>query len=93
MKKDFWWFLMTWTIQGLWVFLTLAMALAAITSELKLPIDIFAVVGVLIWIIGFSIEVIADQQKIDFKDNPRIIFEVYFLLIGYNLYRKTDYPN
>ena len=24
MKKDFWWFLMTWTIQGLWVFLTLA---------------------------------------------------------------------
>ncbi|MFL2747265.1 MAG: DUF1295 domain-containing protein [Gammaproteobacteria bacterium] len=70
MKKDFWWFLMTWTIQGLWVFLTLAMALAAITSELKLPIDIFAVIGVLIWIIGFSIEVIADQQKTDFKDNP-----------------------
>ena len=70
MKKDFWWFLMTWTIQGLWVFLTLAMALAAITSELKLPIDIFAIVGTLIWIIGFSIEVIADQQKTDFKDNP-----------------------
>ena len=41
MKKDFWWFLMTWTIQGLWVFLTLAMALAAITSELKISIDIF----------------------------------------------------
>ena len=70
MKKDFWWFLMTWTIQGLWVFLTLAMALAAITSELKLPIDIFAIVGALIWIIGFSIEVVADQQKTDFKDNP-----------------------
>ena len=70
MKKDFWWFLMTWTIQGLWVFLTLAMALAAITSELKLPIDIFAIIGTLIWIIGFSIEVIADQQKTDFKDNP-----------------------
>ena len=70
MKKDFWWFLMTWTIQGLWVFLTLAMALAAITSELKLPIDIFAIIGALIWIIGFSIEVIADKQKTDFKDNP-----------------------
>ena len=48
MKKDFWWFLMTWTIQGLWVFLTLAMALAAITSESKMAIDIFAVVGTLI---------------------------------------------
>lgn len=70
MKKDFWWFLMTWTIQGLWVFLTLAMALAAITSESKMAIDIFAVVGTLIWIFGFSIEVVADQQKTNFKDNP-----------------------
>ena len=70
MKKDFWWFLMTWTIQGLWVFLTLAMALAAITSESKMVIDIFAVVGTLIWIFGFSIEVVADQQKTNFKDDP-----------------------
>ena len=70
MKKDFWWFLMTWTIQGLWVFLTLAMALAAITSESKMAIDIFAVVGTLIWIFGFSIEVVADQQKTNFKDDP-----------------------
>ena len=70
MKKDFWWFLMTWTIQGLWVFLTLAMALAAISSDSKMAIDIFAIVGTLIWIIGFSIEVIADQQKTNFKDDP-----------------------
>ena len=70
MKKDFWWFLMTWTIQGLWVFLTLAMALAAITSESKMAIDIFAVVGTLIWIFGFSIEAVADQQKTNFKDDP-----------------------
>ena len=70
MKKDYWWFLMTWTIQGLWVFLTLAMALAAITSESKMAIDIFAVVGTLIWIFGFSIEVVADQQKTNFKDDP-----------------------
>lgn len=70
MKKDFWWFLMTWTIQGLWVFLTLAMALAAITSESKMTIDIFAVIGTLIWIFGFSIEVVADQQKTNFKDDP-----------------------
>ena len=70
MKKDFWWFLMTWTIQGLWVFLTLAMALAAITSESKMAIDIFAIIGTLIWIFGFSIEVVADQQKTNFKDDP-----------------------
>ena len=89
MKKDFWWFLMTWTIQGLWVFLTLAMALAAITSELKIAIDVFAVIGALIWILGFSIEVIADQQKTNFKDNPAN--ENNFITEG--LWKWSRHPN
>ena len=89
MKKDFWWFLMTWTIQGLWVFLTLAMALAAITSESKMAIDIFAIVGTLIWIIGFSIEVIADQQKTNFKDDPAN--KDNFITVG--LWSWSRHPN
>ncbi|MDC3150397.1 DUF1295 domain-containing protein [SAR86 cluster bacterium] len=89
MKKDFWWFLMTWTIQGLWVFLTLAMALAAITSESKMAIDIFAIVGTLIWIIGFSIEVIADQQKTNFKDAPAN--KDNFITVG--LWSWSRHPN
>ena len=89
MKKDFWWFLMTWTIQGLWVFLTLAMALAAITSESKMPIDIFAVIGTLIWIFGFSIEVIADQQKTNFKDDPAN--KDSFITVG--LWSWSRHPN
>ena len=89
MKKDFWWFLMTWTIQGLWVFLTLAMALAAITSESKMAIDIFAIVGTLIWIFGFSIEVIADQQKTNFKDDPAN--KDKFITVG--LWSWSRHPN
>ena len=89
MKKDFWWFLMTWTIQGLWVFLTLAMALAAITSESKIALDIFAVVGTLIWIFGFSIEVIADQQKTNFKDDPAN--KDKFITVG--LWSWSRHPN
>ena len=89
MKKDFWWFLMTWTIQGLWVFLTLAMALAAITSESKMAIDIFAVIGTLIWIFGFSIEVIADQQKTNFKDDPAN--KDNFITVG--LWSWSRHPN
>ena len=89
MKKDFWWFLMTWTIQGLWVFLTLAMALAAITSESKMAIDIFAVVGTLIWIFGFSIEVVADQQKTNFKDDPAN--KDRFITVG--LWSWSRHPN
>ena len=89
MKKDFWWFLMTWTIQGLWVFLTLAMALAAITSESKMAIDIFAVIGTLIWIFGFSIEVVADQQKTNFKDDPAN--KDNFITVG--LWSWSRHPN
>ena len=89
MKKDFWWFLMTWTIQGLWVFLTLAMALAAITSDTKMAIDIFAIVGTLIWIFGFSIEVIADQQKTNFKDDPAN--KDSFITVG--LWSWSRHPN
>ena len=89
MKKDFWWFLMTWTIQGLWLFLTLAMALAAITSESKMAIDIFAIIGTLIWIFGFSIEVIADQQKTNFKDDPAN--KDKFITVG--LWSWSRHPN
>jgi steroid 5-alpha reductase family enzyme len=69
-KKSFARFLMTWTLQGLWVAFSLAAALAAITSTVRVPLDIFAVLGLLIWLIGFAIEVIADQQKSTFKANP-----------------------
>ena len=70
MKTKFWWFLMTWNIQGMWVFLSLAAGLAAMTSQDKIEADIFLVIGALIWILGFSLEVIADNQKSKFRSNP-----------------------
>ena len=69
MKTKFWWFLMTWNIQGMWVFLSLAAGLAAMTSNQKLEADIYLLIGLVIWIIGFAIEVIADTQKSKFRSN------------------------
>jgi steroid 5-alpha reductase family enzyme len=60
-------FLLAWTLQGLWISFTLAAALAAITSRLRVPLDFFAVIGLLVWITGFSFEVIADWQKNRFR--------------------------
>lgn len=60
-------FFLTWTLQGTWVYLTIASALVIITNETRLPFDIFAFVGVAIWIAGFVIEVTADQQKFKFR--------------------------
>ena len=69
-KPDFLQFLMTWTLQGLWVFLTFAAGLTALTSDREYGIDAFVVVGVSLWIIGFGIEVIADNQKSTFRRDP-----------------------
>jgi len=58
---------MYWSVQALWVFLTLACALAAITGAEREPLGLFALVGVLVWVTGFAIEAIADQQKGAFR--------------------------
>jgi steroid 5-alpha reductase family enzyme len=63
-------FLMAWTLQGLWVALTLGTALAAITSRSKAPLDLFAIMGFLVWLAGFTIEVVADHQKRIFNSKP-----------------------
>lgn len=69
-KPDFFQYLMTWTLQGLWVFLTFAAGLAAITSDKPHPIDLFAIIGGTLWLAGFAIEVTADNQKSQFKSDP-----------------------
>ncbi len=63
-------FLVAWSIQGLWVSFSLAAALAAITSEIKVPFGIIGAIGFLVWLVGFSIEVVADRQKSQFRAKP-----------------------
>jgi steroid 5-alpha reductase family enzyme len=69
-KKSFARFLLAWTLQGLWVAFSLSAALAAITSQAKVEFDVFALVGLLVWLLGFGIEVAADRQKSKFKADP-----------------------
>lgn len=69
-KTNFARFLMTWTLQGLWVFLTLSCALAAMTSSSSQPLDVCALLGTILWLVGFAIEVAADRQKRAFRNAP-----------------------
>lgn len=62
-------FFMTWTLQGLWVLFTAACALAIITSADREELGWVGYVGIAIWVIGFTIEVVSDQQKSAFKRN------------------------
>lgn len=60
-------FFLTWTLQALWVVMTAACALAILTSSNPQPIGIVGYIGVGVWVFGFVIEVVADQQKSAFK--------------------------
>ena len=61
-------FLMTWTLQGAWVSLACAPALAAVTSGARPPhLDGWLLAGVALWLAGFAIEVVADEQKRRFR--------------------------
>ncbi len=69
-KPSFIRFLMAWTLQGLWVFLTLSCALAAMTSAEKVPLGGWALLGGFLWATGFVLEVVADNQKRAFRSDP-----------------------
>jgi steroid 5-alpha reductase family enzyme len=82
-------FLNVWTIQGLWVTFTMATALVAITTANHKALDIFALVGCLVWVIGFSIEVAADAQKSRFSADPQN--KGKFIQSG--LWARSRHPN
>ena len=64
-------FLVPWTIQGLWVFLTMIVVIVINTQANSAPaLGIWDGIGLSIWILGFSIEVIADNQKTVFNSEP-----------------------
>jgi steroid 5-alpha reductase family enzyme len=69
-KPSFPRFLNTWTLQGLWVTLTLAAALAAITTTERVGIGTVTAIGLLVWVAGFGLEVVADAQKSRFRADP-----------------------
>lgn len=88
-KPSFIRFLNTWTLQGLWVSLTLAAALAAITTAVRKEVGVYAAIGALIWVIGFAIEVVADIQKSRFRANPENKEE----FINSGLWARSRHPN
>jgi steroid 5-alpha reductase family enzyme len=61
-------FLVPWTIQGLWVFLTMIVVIVINSQTGSAPaLGIWDAVGLSIWLLGFSIEVVADNQKTVFN--------------------------
>ena len=69
-KPSFPRFLNTWTLQALWVTLTLAAALAAITSTQRVALGTVTAIGLVVWVVGIGLEAAADAQKSRFRADP-----------------------
>jgi len=82
-------FLMAWTLQGLWVLLTAATALAVITGGTREALGVIGIAGIAVWAAGMLIEIVSDRQKSAFKADPAN--EGQFIDVG--LWSWSRHPN
>ena len=82
-------FFMTWTLQGFWVSICSMCALTAISSEIGVITNVFFYIGFVLFLIGFSIEIIADSQKNTFRSYEEN--KDKFITTG--LWAKSRHPN
>ena len=88
-KTSFSRFFMTWTLQGMWVFICSSSALVAITSPTGVIVNNVFILGFLLFFTGFVIEVIADNQKSKFRS----IKENRDSFINEGLWSRSRHPN
>ena len=88
-KRHFFWFLQYWMGQALWVSLTACAAIIAILSPEDDALPVLAMVGMTLWLSGFTIETISDYQKRVFRkeNNPTEAF------IHTGLWARSRHPN
>ena len=82
-------FFTAWTLQGAWVVMTSCAALTAILSVEQATVGAIFVIGAVMWVAGFTIEVIADQQKSRFRADPANAGR--FINVG--LWSRSRHPN
>uniref|UniRef100_A0A670HY94 Uncharacterized protein n=1 Tax=Podarcis muralis TaxID=64176 RepID=A0A670HY94_PODMU len=63
-------FFLYWTMQGIWVFVTLLPTLLLNLEKHQKPLGFWDYFGWSIWAVGFVTEAVADQQKWHFRSNP-----------------------
>ena len=88
-KRHFLWFLQYWMGQALWVSLTACTAIIGILSPEDDLLPVLAMIGMALWLSGFTIESVSDYQKRVFRkeNDPSEAF------IHTGLWAKSRHPN
>ena len=82
-------FFMTWTLQGMWVSVCSLSALTAMSSLTGVVVNGMFFIGIIIFISGLLIEIIADFQKTRFRNQPEN--KGHFISSG--LWAYSRHPN
>ena len=88
-KTSFSQFFMTWTLQGMWVFICSSAAFVALANPAGILINSVFIAGLVIFVVGFAVEVIADNQKTVFRSIP----ENKDQFINEGLWARSRHPN
>jgi len=67
----------------------MAAALAAITTANRVELGLIALIGLVVWVFGFGIEVTADTQKSQFRADPKNKGK----FINTGLWARSRHPN
>lgn len=82
-------FFMAWSLQGMWVSICSICALTAMSTETGIILNFMFFIGVIIFLLGLSIEMIADYQKTVFRRQPHN----KDLFISSGLWAYSRHPN
>lgn len=88
-KTSFARFFLLWTISGMWVSFCSMCALTAIASNDGVVVNNIFYIGLVTFLVGLSIEIIADSQKTKFRKNPKNKDK----FINEGLWAKSRHPN
>ena len=88
-KTSFARFFLLWTISGMWVSFCSMCALTAVASNDGVVLNNIFYIGLVTFIIGLSIEIIADSQKTKFRKDPKNKDK----FINEGLWAKSRHPN
>lgn len=88
LKTSFTRFLLTWMLQGLWVFMCTYPALIALATPSNSETT-FLWIGATVWLLGWMYEVIADHQKTVFNKDPNNAGK----FIDTGVWKQSRHPN
>ncbi|MGV8140985.1 MAG: DUF1295 domain-containing protein [Candidatus Woesearchaeota archaeon] len=69
-RENFWKFAGFWTVQTVVIFMVLLSTIIFLENDIS-EFGMYSIAGLAIWIVGFIIEAVSDQQKFSFINNPK----------------------